>query len=135
MNFADVRDGLAVRLETLDTFLAVYPFVPDSVVAPSAAVIPGDPFATYHTTSAGTGGQMIRLQFDIIVFAQRYSTAHGQDVLDGLVGTVPDALEADQTLAGAASVVVVREGTNYGVVTVADTTYSGCRFAVEVYGR
>jgi hypothetical protein len=31
--------------------------------------------------------------------------------------------------------VLVTEATNYGVVTVADTVYLGCRFDVEVYAK
>lgn len=133
--FTAVRDGLARRLETLDVFTSVYATTPDRVVAPAAAVIPGGEFAEYHTSAAGVRGATTVYRFDVIVFAGRFDSHHGQTVLDDLVGAMPDVLEADQTLNGAAEIVLVTAGTNYGVVTVADTAYVGCRFVVEVHTR
>jgi hypothetical protein len=134
VNFGAIRTGIAEALETLD-LVAVYDTVPDRVVVPSAAVIPGDPFVEYHRTMDGTAGQLTLARFDVVLFAARFDTHSAQDLLDELVGSVPAAIEKDPTLNGAAQVVIVTEATNYGVVTVGDTTYLGCRFDCEVYSR
>jgi hypothetical protein len=131
MTYTQIRDGLASALEELDELVAVYPEVPDTVVAPSAAVIPGDPFAHWHQ-SASTGGT-IMYRFDVVVFAARWDSKYGQAVVDRLIDVVPAAIERDQTLHGSASVVTVVEGTNYGGMTVADSSFVGCRFSVEVH--
>lgn len=135
MSFAAVRDGLARRLETIDDLIAVYPTTPDRVVAPSAAVVPAGEFATFHTSMDGTRGPTTTYTFDVVVFAGRFDSEHGQHTLDALVDTVPATLEADQTLDCGAQVVLVTAATNYGVVTVADTTFVGARFVVEVHTR
>ncbi len=135
MDYAAIRDGLAERLETLDELVAVWPHVPDRAVAPSAAVLPGDPVVTYHRAGEGGTTGLNRVVFDIIVFAGRWDSASGQDVLDGLMTRLPEAVEADQTLGGAAHVVNVLEATNYGTVTVADTAFLGIRYVTEVYAR
>lgn len=133
MNFAAIRTGLAARLETMD-LAAVYDTVPDRVVTPSAAVIPGDPFVEYHQSMTGAGAMTVS-HFDIVVFATRFDTHSGQDLLDELIGDMVATIEADQTLGDVAEVVLVTEATNYGVVTVGDTAYLGCRFDVEVWTR
>lgn len=130
MDIAAIRTGLADRLETLD-LAAVYDTVPDRVVVPSAAVIPGDPFVEFHEAMGRPGLAVIR--FDVVVFAARFDTHSGQDVLDELIGLMVATLEADQTLGDTATVVQVLEVTNYGVVTVADTALLGCRINVEVH--
>ena len=135
MDYPAIRAALADRLDTVEGLAATYATVPDRVVTPSAAVIPGDPFVTFHESMDGTAGPLTLCRFDVVVFAGRFESAAGQTVLDELVGTLPDILEADQTLGETALVVIVREATNYGVVTVADTVYLGCRFDVEVYAK
>jgi len=133
MNYAAIRLALADRLENVDALVAVYPSVPDRVVTPSAAVVPGDPFADFHQASDGVAGGLIRCRFDVIVFAARFDSSAGQETLDSLISEIPAQLEGDQTLGGAAVVVLVTEATNYGVIQVADTQLVGCRIAVEVY--
>ena len=135
MDYAAVRDALAERLESLDELVAVWATVPDRVVAPSAAVLPGEPVVDYHVAGEGGTTGLVRCVFDIIVFAGRWETAAGQTVLDGLMTRLPEAVEADQTLAGTAHVVNVTSATSYGTVTVADSTFVGCRFITEVYTR
>lgn len=134
MDYGAIRDELAHRLEALD-LVAVYDRVPDSVVVPSAAVIPGEPVVTYH--AAGEGG-LVGLStstFDIVLFAARFDSASGQGVLDEFMTTLPAAVEGDQSLGGEAEVVQVVEATNYGVVTVAGDTFLGVRFVTEVHAR
>ena len=135
MDYSAIRAGIATRLDTIPALKAVYATVPDRVITPSAAVIPGDPFVEYHMTGNSPTGSISLCRFDVIVFAARFEPAAGQTVLDDIVGVIPDTLEGDQTLGGESLVVLVTEATNYGVVTVADTAYLGCRFAVEVHAR
>lgn len=135
MDFGAVRDGLAHQLEAFNELTAVYPYIPDRVVAPCAIVVPGDPAVEFHTTMAGVAGQMHLLRFDIVVVAARFDAAAGQTVLDRLISTLPAHLEADQTLSGSSEVVTVTDASNYGIATIADTTYVAARLAVEVHTR
>jgi hypothetical protein len=135
MNYAAVRQALGRRLENVPGVTRVYDHAPDRIVVPSIAVLPGEPAAEYHRASDGGNGGLIMLRFDVIVFAQRFDTVAAQNTLDDLISATPDVIEADQTLDATAQVVKVDVATNYGVVTVADTQYIGCRFAVEVYTR
>lgn len=135
MDYAAVRDALARALEGDDRLVAVHATVPEKVTAPSAAIVPGEPVIEFHRTAHGVRGAVHRLVFDVIVFAARFDSAHGQDTLDGFLSTLPDLIEADQTLGGTAEVAVVTDATNYGLVTIADSSFVGCRIGVEVYVR
>lgn len=132
MDYAAIRDGLKTRIETLSGIVAVYDTAPDRVTPPAVAVIPGEPVVTYHAAGAGGATALSVCEFDVILFAGRYQAAAAQDTLDGYMTTLPAALEGDQTLGGEAEVVIVREATNYGVVTVADSQFLGVRFVTEV---
>ena len=129
MDYAAIRRELAARLENVDGVVAVYDAAPDRVVTPSIAVLPGEPFAEYHINHGG----LIALLFDVVVFAQRFDTVAGQNVLDDLISAIPAAVVTDQSLAGTAQVVKVDSASNYGLVTVGDDTYLGCRFLIEVH--
>ena len=133
MDYHAIRTELGVVLAGVSGVLVVYDTAPDRIVVPSIAVLPGEPFADYHT-AVGSGGLVV-LRFDVIVFARRFNADAGQESLDDLITAVPAVLESDQTLAGEASVVTVTDASNYGLVTVADTQYLGCRFGVEVHAR
>jgi hypothetical protein len=56
------------------------------------------------------------------------------DLISG-ANSVPAAIEADPTLAGAATTCQVRQAVDYGVVAFADTEFIGARFLVEVIAR
>ena len=138
VSYSAIRDGLAVRLRTLDLFTVVYATVPGRVVAPCAVVVPGRPIAGYHESMAGQGGQLIRFRFDILAIVQAMAEEWNQDALDGLIAgpaSVPAAIEADTTLDGSALTSQVTQATDYGIVDWADSQYIGARFEVEVYAR
>jgi hypothetical protein len=138
VSYAAIRAALAVRLRTVDTFLVVYDTVPGRVVAPCAVVAPGRPVAAYHQSMQGTGGQLIRFNFDILALVQPMAEEWNQDTLDALIAgsdSVPAALEADPTLGGIAAAVVVTSASDYGMIGFADTEYVGARFNTEVYAR
>ncbi len=131
--FGTIRTNLAAVLTATGDYAAVYDTVPDTVVTPSAIVVPAEQFATYHTTMEGDAGNFVQFSFDVVTLAGRYEPHSSQDTLDAQVDAVVATLEADQTLSGAASIVLVRTGTDYGEVTVGGSTFLGCRFRVEVY--
>ena len=138
VSYSAIRDGLAVRLRTLDLFTVVYSTVPGRVVAPCAVVVPGRPIAGYHESMNGQGGQLIRFSFDILAIVQAMAEEYNQDALDALISgsaSVPVALEADPTLGGVSAAVVCTSATDYGMVRFADTEYVGARFNTEVYAR
>ena len=131
--FGTIRTNLAGVLTATGDYAAVYDTVPDTVVTPSAIIVPAEQFATYHTTLTGDAGAFVRFTFDVVCIAGRYDPHSSQDTLDALVDSMVADLEADQTLSGAASIVIVRTGSDYGEVTVAGSQFLGCRFLVEVY--
>ena len=138
VSYSAIRDGLAVRLRTLDLFTVVYSTVPGRVVAPCAVVVPGRPIAGYHQSMDGAGGQLIRFSFDVLAIVQSMSEEYNQAALDALISgpaSVPAAIEADTTLDGSALTSQVTQATDYGIVDFADSAYIGARFAVEVYAR
>jgi len=139
-DYAAIRAGLAARLEavTATPFLTVHDTVPGAVVAPAAVVVPARPAATYHETMVGAGGALTMFRFELVVLLQNMAEEFAQNALDALMsgsGSVPDAVEADVTLGGAAVTAQVTQATDYGVVQWADTEYVGARFAVEVHAR
>ena len=136
-DFPAIRAGLATAVEAADEILAVYSPTPDAVgVVPCAIVTPGEPVALYHRTSSGKSSGLTQFNFDVIVLANRFGNQHGQTEIDGFLstdsGSVMASIEADQTLGGVASVVLVTEAGDYGQIQVGDTDYVGCRFIVEV---
>jgi hypothetical protein len=138
-SYPAIRDGLAVRLRTLDTFLVAHPTVPLSTVAPAAVVVPGNPIARYHQTMEGAGGALIQLNFEILALVQAMAEEFNQDTLDALIvgaDSVPVAIEGDQTLGGEALAVVCTVAANYGdAIRFADSEFIGAVFRIEVYAR
>ena len=137
-SYTAIRDGLAVRLRTLDTFLVAHATVPGSTVAPAAVIVPGDPIARYHQSMEGAGGALIQFNFDILGLVQAMAEEWNQDTLDALIAgadSVPVAIEGDQTLGGAAVAVVCTTSTSYGSIRFADSEYVGAIFRTEVYAR
>ena len=137
-DYTAIRDGLATRLETIDTFLTVHATVPSRIIAPAAVVVPGRPVATYHDSMIGSGGSLTVFSFELLCAVQVFAEEFSQDTLDGLIsgaGSVPAAIEADATLGGAATTCQVRQAIDYGVIAFADSEYIGARFLVEAYAR
>tara|TARA_R110000822_G_scaffold295721_2_gene417956 strand:+ start:4488 stop:4907 length:420 start_codon:yes stop_codon:yes gene_type:complete len=138
VSYSAIRDGLAVRLRTLDTFLVVHSTVPGATVAPCAVIVPGSPIAGYHESMQGSGGQLIQFNFDVLALVQAMAEEYNQDTLDALISgadSVPSAIEADQTLGGVSAAVVCTAAVDYGSIRFADSEYVGARFKIEVYAR
>lgn len=137
-SFDQVRRRLAAALENVADIRAVYSAVPDSVsVVPCAIVVPGEPAALYHRTSAGRHAGTAQFNFDVVVVAARFGNSHGQTEIDRFMGTDDETvvrhIEADQTLSDTALTTKVTEAGDYGQIRIGDTDFVGCRFIVEVH--
>lgn len=134
MNLAAIRDGLETRLATVSG-LRAHDTVPDTLVPPAAVVVPER--VDYHVAMRKG---LCAVRFRVQVVAQRVAERSGQDLLDGylsagtgLTSSLVDAIEADRTLGGAASDVVVEAASAYGPVTYGGVDYLGAELAVVVY--
>jgi len=137
-SYGAIRDAIAIKLATIDTFVSVHATVPMSVTAPAAVVVPGRPAATYHQSMDGTAGSLTRFDFEIVVAVQSMTEEMAQDRLDDLMsgaGSVLTALETDVTLLGTAVACQVTRAVDYGTIRYGDQEYLGARFVLEVYAR
>lgn len=137
-NYGGLRDGLKTRLETVSAFKVVYDTLPDTVIAPCAAVSPGSPVVEYHESMAGSAGGLQEFRFEIVALAGRFDSASSQNVLDALItgtGSVITAVEGDKTLGGAAIDTTVDSARDYGTVMVDGVPYWGVRFLVTILAR
>lgn len=137
-DYGAIRQGLADKLQTIPTFLTVYATTPSRITPPSAIVLPGRPVADYHVSMEGTAGALTRFPFEIIAAVQQMAEQYNQQKLDELVtgtGSVPAVLEADPTLGGVCLTLQCSAATDYGLLTFADSTFVGIRYAVEVFAR
>lgn len=137
-DYGAIRDGIATRLATIDTFVSVHSTVPMSITAPAAVVVPGRPAATYHQSMDGGSGPLTRFDFEIVVAVQSMTEEMAQDRLDDLMsgaGSVLTAIETDATLNGAAVTSQITRAVDYGTIRYGDQEYMGARFVLEVYAR
>lgn len=129
MDFVTVRDALATKAKNAGDF-DVAGFIPDSITPPYFAV--GKQQITYHQTFGG----LVDVTFTCHLFASRADTEQGQEtVLPYLDASgIPAALEADPTLGGACSALVVKSAEGPGLVDVAGVQFWAASFTVEVWG-
>lgn len=131
-SLAAIREGLAVRLRTIDG-LNVYSTVPGSIVVPAAIIMLGDgQFLTYDTSSDSDG-----MTWTVRVFTSLADNVSGQTALDEYLLRTGDysiraALAADPTLGGAVDYADVTGASGYGIAPVGAVEYFGCDFAVDV---
>lgn len=128
-----VRQGLATALDTI-TGLRCYDYVPDGLAPPAAVVEPLE--VTYHDASISTGTNYYRAY--ILVIVGRMADRASQDKIDGYVAntgasSVRAALEADRTLGGACSSLIVLQALPRSVV-VSGVDMTAYRFEVDIYG-
>ena len=135
MEYDKIRDQLKNRLELVNDpapFVTVYDHVPDSLTPPCAIVVPSNNAITYHEAMGTVGNALTLCRFDITIAEQRFNTDFSQERLDEYLGTVPTALEGDQTLGGYAKSVIVTNARNYGPLTFASEVYLGVQLDLEL---
>lgn len=131
---AQLRGGLADRLETITSLKGVYEESPGQVETPGAIIRPGSPFITYDTSLyAGSHDY----QFSILLLVSVAQGAPASDVLDAYLdptGTdsVVAAVLADPDLGGVAHSATVTSVSNAGLVSWAGVDYLGAEFLVSV---
>lgn len=128
-----VRQGLATALDTI-TGLRCFDYVPDGIPTPAAIVEPLE--ITYHEASISSGTNYYRAY--ILVVVGRMSDRSSQDRIDAYIAntgasSIPAALEADKTLGGACSTLVVVQALPRSVV-VSGVDMTAYRFEVDIYG-
>jgi hypothetical protein len=128
-----IREGLATRLATI-TGLRSFAYIPDAVAVPCAIVgLPGIDYLQAMRSN------IVRGEFPVRVLVSRASDRAGQGALLDYMdptGTksVKAALDADNTLGGAASFAVLTSCKPPGVYTIGGVDYLGVEFLIDVMG-
>jgi environmental stress-induced protein Ves len=132
MTWAAIRDGFAVRLNTISGLSVSDVFIDSSPNSTFAMVLPGEPVWSY----AGHGALK---SYNVIVRVQcvRATLKDSQDALDAYLSdsgasSVIAAVAADDTLAGTAHAIKIIDVRNYG--RVENTQGAGADIAFEVRG-
>jgi len=138
-NLIAIRNAIAANI-TKYTGLRADGQARDSVTPPCAVVLPGSPYITYAVTMDGA------LNFNFIVLliisdaAPVEKTQRALDALLGagkstdVTGSVPMAIEQDNTLGGTVDFIQSVTATNYGRIDYAGQTYFGARVNCVVGG-
>ena len=129
MNLADVRDGLAARLETIDD-LAVSDVVPSSIMQTPAL---GIGLATVDLV-IDTADNMLVTYSVVLYLSRGGSDEWAQHQIDELLAEIPAAVNADPTLGGTADWSRVVRAEVLGSADVAGNSYVVVEFSVEVMG-
>ena len=128
-----VRQGLATALDTI-AGLRCFDYVPDGLPTPAAIVEPLE--ITYHEANVSTGLNYYRAY--VLVIVGRMSDRSSQDRIDAYLAntgssSIRAAIEADRTLGGACSSLIVVEALPRSVV-VSGIDMTAYRFEVDIYG-
>lgn len=126
MSIADLRAGLAANLATVSG-LRVSAYFPDQINPPMAIV---DTVRVDFDSSFNRGSDEIT--FDVVVVVNRASERAAQQALDAYVPQIKAAVQADETLGGAAMSLIVTNAERYTQLAVGDLTYLSATFAVRV---
>lgn len=130
----EVREALAAALVAAEIpGLTVYPFMPDLITAPAAAVTPapGD-FLTYSTSYDSHD-----LTLDVNVFVQRGQPQSSSEQLDSFLDedgatSIVAAVKADQTLGGVVDNATVTGARNWGIYDFGNVSYLAAVITVEI---
>lgn len=130
---SQVATGLATRLGTI-TGLRTFPYQPEQVNPPVA--YPVLESVEYH--NAFGGGDVV-MRFSVSVIAGRWTDRTAHALLDDFLSydgprSVRAAIEADRTLGGVCSTLVVASATDISALTVADAEYLQIECDVTVHG-
>lgn len=134
VNVGAIRTNLKTALVAISG-LQVFDVWPDTVNVPAAIVKPVS--GAYHQTRT-SGAGLVKLDFEVILLAAptQIGLANGQKLLDPYLGTgsgsVQNAVEADQSVGGAASSVVCHGWKDYGSMVVNEIEYLGVKFDLAV---
>ena len=132
---ADLRDGLKTRIETI-AGIRVYDTFPESPQVPCAIIMPDLPLNERVSIGVFRSSYLITMLLQL----GRYTGA--QDTLDGHVSTTGSsdllgAIEADRSLGGKATTLMVREWGDYGSMVLSsagrDIEYLGAKLRVDIY--
>jgi len=128
-SIADLRDGIAERLETVPNLRVSATFL-DAPRPPVAMVLPE---RVDYDLNANRGADTFFFLISLLV-GRADDRAAQRNIDTYIVGTdsVKAAIEADRTLGGVANTARVTEMRNYGQVSVGDVVYLGVEFEVEV---
>jgi hypothetical protein len=131
---AQLRAGLAARLETIASLNGVYPEAPGLIATPAAVIRFASPAIIYATTQ---GGMSDDYSFSILLLVSTAQGSPAQSQLDPYLDTagadsVYAAVDADPDLGGICDVATVTSVANAGPVTWAGVEYLGAEFLVTV---
>lgn len=131
---AQLRAGLATRLETIASLKGVYEESPGQVETPAAVIRMGSPAISYGTSLASGSHDYT---FSVLLLVSVAQGAAASDVLDPYLdpsGTdsVYAAVDAAPTLGGVCSAAVVTTVQQAGLVTWGEAAYLGAELLVSV---
>lgn len=131
-NSADIRNGLATRLQTISG-LRVFDTYPDQSSLP-AAIIDGPSRVDYHATWAGTANYEWTV---IVLVSAGAGLKRATDTLDDYLAatgtkSIKAAIEGDAQLGNTVHDTTVREAFDVGTLEDGGATYVGAKFRVEV---
>jgi len=128
---SDIQAALGVRLATVSG-LRVADHIPEQLSPPQAVVQIQS--VTYHRAMRGG---LSEWSFVVSAIAGRMGDRSSQRLLDGWMSydgaqSIRSALEADQTLGGKASTVLVADMVAVRPLSIGDAAYLTCEFNVTV---
>lgn len=132
--YATIKDALVSVIDNSSNLSVVYSEPQDTIITPSATILPGNPVVDYYQTFSNNGLNLFR--FTVMVCVQRFETMSALDRLDVFIygpGSIKSLVEADETLGGVVSTTIVTRCSNLGMVQAGETVYLGAEFEVEVY--
>ena len=130
---SQVKDGLKTAINTVSG-LRAFDYQPDQVNPPFAW--PTLDTVTYHQTGMNNGG--VVMNFTVTLVVNRASERTAQDQLDQYMNwdgakSLRAAIEADRTLGGVCSDLIVTNAENLTNIDANDTLYLAVDFKVTVY--
>lgn len=129
---SQIKTGLKTQLATISG-LNAKDYQPDNVSPPYAwPMLDG---ITYH---GAMGGGLVTYEFTVSVVVSRVVEKDAQTKLDNYLSwdgttSVRAAIEADKTLGGVASNLIVKSAGNISTIDIGDVSYFAVDFAVTVY--
>lgn len=126
---SDLRSGLVSALRTGVSGVTVFASMPSSIADGTSAliVLPGEELAVFDQSAAQPSRSVVRWAWQVLAAVPK-SAASAQATLDGLVDSVPDAIESDRTLDGSA-----RSVTCIGVGELKTSRIAGGRYLVATF--
>lgn len=135
MDLAAIRKNMATAVSGIAGLQAL-PSLVGAIVAPTW--ISGEPQEIRYHQTFSTGG-LNEILLVGRIYASRADDLAGQQRLDGFLSptgatSIPAAIEADLTLAGACRTLVVERAHSYGMWTVGGVDYYGAHLDIRIWG-